>query len=281
MPARSTGFPQADASTDFLRARRGRQLHRLAGVLRRESGDLAMILPFEEVLDALGRAGERHEGLRSIPVDAIVGTVDRTREFDRAFRPTSGRVRGRWERIAAAMRRGEALPPISAYRIGELYFVRDGHHRVSVARALGHESIDGYVTEVRTRVGADRTVTMADLPVKAHERLFFERVPLPPEARAEIQLRDSWEYGDLAESIEAWGFRVMQERGDLLDREAVARVWLEEEYRPVVAMLHEAGLIGDRPETEAYMKVACDRYRLLLTHEWSEDVLARLRQAEK
>src|SRR3954451_14476922 len=108
MPARSTGFPQADASTDFLRARRGRQLHRLAGVLRRESGDLAMILPFEEVVDALGRAGERYEGLRSIPIDAIVGTVDRTREFDRAFRPMSGRVRGRWERIAAAMRRGGA-----------------------------------------------------------------------------------------------------------------------------------------------------------------------------
>jgi hypothetical protein len=279
MPARSTGFPQADATTDFLRARRGQHLHRLAGILRRESGDLALILPFEEVLDALGRAGERYEGLRSIPIDAIVGTVDRTREFDRAFRPTSGRVRGRWERIAAAMRRGEALPPISVYRIGELYFVRDGHHRVSVARALGHESIDGYVTEVRTRVGADRTVTMADLPVKAHERLFFERVPLPPQARADIQLQDGWEYGDLAESIEAWGFRVMQDRGDLLSREEVARLWLEEEYRPVVAMLHEAGLIGDRPETEAYMKVACDRYRLLLTHEWSEAVLERLRAA--
>jgi hypothetical protein len=279
MPARPTGFPQADAQTDFLRARRGSQLARLAAMLRRHPGELGLILPFEEVVAALGREGERSVGLRTVPLDAIVGTVDRTREFDRAFRPTSARVRSRWERIAAAMRRGEAMPPISLYQIGELYFVRDGHHRVSVARALGHDVIDAYVTEVSTRVGAGRTITLAELPLKSHERLFFERVPLPPEGRAAIRLSDPWAYGDLAETIEAWGFRVMQDRGELLDRAEVAGAWFEEEYQPVVAMLHEADLVGRRSDIEAYMRVACDRYRLLHTHEWSEEILARLREA--
>ena len=99
-----------------------------------------VILPFEEVVAALGRRGERRLGQQTIQLDSIVGTVDRGREFDRRFRPTSGRVRTRWERIAAAQRRGEAMPPIDVYRIGELHFVKDGHHRVSVARALGHRT---------------------------------------------------------------------------------------------------------------------------------------------
>ena len=70
----------------------------------------------------------------------------------------------------------------------------------------------------------------------------------------------------------------MQQRGELLDRETVARMWLEEEYRPVVALLHEAGMIeGSGTETEMYMRVAAERYRLLRTHAWSDDVLERLR----
>jgi len=92
-------------------------------------------------------------------------------------------VRPRWERIATAQRRGQAMPPIDVYRIGELHFVRDGHHRVWVARALGHDVIDAYVTVVYTRVGTGNEIRLADLPLKSHERVFYERVPLPDAAR--------------------------------------------------------------------------------------------------
>ena len=119
------------------------------------------ILPFEEVARALGRVGERRLGLELIELDSIIGTVDRSREFDREFRPTSPRVRERWQRINLAQRKGEAMPPIDVYRIGELHFVKDGHHRVSVARALGHRDINAYVTEVLTQVGADREIRHA------------------------------------------------------------------------------------------------------------------------
>jgi hypothetical protein len=273
---RDTGFPNADAQSDFLRARRSRAWAELSRRLRRESGDLELILPFEEVVEALGRVDEHDAGLRVIPIENIVGTVDRTHDFDREFRPTSSRVRARWERIATAQRRGEAMPPISVYQVGEVYFVRDGHHRVSVACALGHKDIDAYVTEVRTRVGAGREITLADLPHKGHERLFEERVPLAPEARARIELRDPWDYGGLAESVEAWGFRSMQGPGVLWDRGEVAARWFAQEYVPVVEMLGEAGLLGTGTETEGYMRVACERYRLLRTHEWSDTVVARL-----
>ena len=130
-------------------------------------------------MEALGRTGQHDLGLQVVPLDAIVGTVDRAVDFDRGFRPTSARLRSRWERIAAAQRRGESLPPVSLYKIGDLYFVRDGHHRVSVAKSLGRDDIDAYVTEVTTRVRLGEDTLVSDLPLKDHERLFRERVPLP------------------------------------------------------------------------------------------------------
>jgi hypothetical protein len=271
-------MPAVDAQHDFLRARRRATVARLVARLRGEPDDIGVILPYEEVIQALGFKSERYLGLRVVPLDAIVGTIDRERDFDRHFRPTSRRVRSRWEQIAAAMRRGDELPPVDLLKVGEIYFVRDGHHRVSVASAQGLSDINAYVTEVVTRVDAGGAIKFTDLPVKSHERVFFERVPLPKEARSEISVTDPWDYAVLAEAVEAWGFRAMQEHGELLDRPQTAELWLEQEYRPVVAMLHEAGLIHEATDTEAYMRIAAERYRLLRTHAWNDEVLQRVVQ---
>jgi hypothetical protein len=275
---KDTGLPRADAESDFSRARRRRALARLSARLRR-ADDVDHILPFEEVVQALGRTGERRLGEQTIPLDSIVGTVDRAREFDRSFRPTSHRVRERWERINLAQRTGTALPPIDVYRIGDMHFVKDGHHRVSVARALGLRDINAYVTEVMTQVGADHAIRMRDLPLKSHERLFYDRVPLPPDARGRIHLSDEWTYAALAEAVEAWGFRVIQARQQPMSRPEVAEAWFREEYEPVVAMLDEAKLIPrDVTDTEAYMHVAALRYMILRTHEWDDQVIDAIRR---
>jgi hypothetical protein len=276
---RSTGSAAADARDDFLRARRRGQLARVLAFLRREPDDVNLILPFDEVVHALGQVGRRALGVQTIPLASIVGTVDRGRDFDRAFRPASAALRARWERIAEAPRRGDPVPPIDVLRVGEAHFVRDGHHRVSVARALGEDVIDARVTEILTRVGMDRSVRLSDLPLKSHERLFHERVPLPPAARARVRPSDAEDYGDLAEGVEAWGFRLMQYERELLDRERTARRWFEEEYLPSVELLREAGLVaGFRTETDAYLQLTCDRYRLLQTQDWSEAAIDRVRE---
>jgi hypothetical protein len=275
---RDTGLPQADAQFDFGRARRRRALARVAAALRREPGDINVILPFDEVVEALGRRGERRLGLQTIPLDSIVGTVDRSREFDRAFRPTSSRVRPRWERIAEASRKGKAMPPIDVYRIGELHFVKDGHHRVSVARELGYEVIEAYVTEVITELGADKAIRLHDLALKSHQRLFYERVPLPPDAREQIKLSDEWRYAALAEAVEAWGFRWIQATGEPKSRAEVAEAWFHEEYEPVIDMLREADLVRRGTETESYMRVAHLRYLILRTHSWDDDVIEAVRR---
>jgi hypothetical protein len=278
---RDTGFPGADAQDDFQRARRRQVMSQLARRLSRDSRDVDVILPFEEVVDALGRVEERYVGLQTIELDSILGTVDRGAHggFDRQFRPTTARVRARWERIANAARRGEPLPPISVYRIGEVHFVRDGHHRVSVARALGRDTIDAYVVEVITRIGAERSLLVGELPLKSHERLFYERAPLPTRARDRVSLTDPWRYALLAEMVEAWGFRAMQDRAEFIDRRTAARLWFDEDYVPIADMVRDAGMVAaDETETDAYMRIVGQRYQLMRTHEWSEEILARLRE---
>ncbi|HEX3749133.1 MAG TPA: chromosome partitioning protein ParB, partial [Streptosporangiaceae bacterium] len=153
MPA-DTGFPRADVENDFLRIRRRQVLSRLAGRLRRGPDDVNVIMPYDEVVAALGFRAEQYLGLRTIKLEAVVGTVDSRRDFDRRFRPTTGRVRERWERLALAQRRGESIPPIDVYQVGDLYFVKDGHHRVSIAMATGQRTIDAYVTRVLTEIPA-------------------------------------------------------------------------------------------------------------------------------
>jgi hypothetical protein len=143
-----TGFPRADAENDFLRARRRQVLAALSHRLRGQPHDRDRLLSLDEAVGPLGWRGERRLGLRSIPLDTIVGTVDSRRDFDRRFRPTSNRVRTRWEQLALAQRRGAPMPPIEVYRVGGKHFVSDGHHRVSIAAATGQQTIDAYVTEL-------------------------------------------------------------------------------------------------------------------------------------
>src|SRR5690348_3778252 len=273
-----TGFPRADVENDFLRARRRQSLARLAQWLRRAPDDVNLILPFDEVVAALGMRGERRLGLQTIRLDTIVGTLDSGRDFDRRFRPTSGRVRERWERLALAQRRGEPIPPIDVYRIGDLHFVQDGHHRVSIAIATGATTIEAYVTEILTVVPAAGIRHRGDLLVKDYERLFRSRVPLPEQAYATISFADPWAYAELGEAVEAWGYRYIQHAHRFFDREEIARLWYAEEFRPVVRMLREADLIGSGTEAEAYQRVARERYRLMRTHEWNDEVIERLRR---
>jgi hypothetical protein len=134
-----TGNAQIDAENAFRRATRARRRAALLGTLRRSPA------PRLDVLDerVLRRSPSRTRGIREIPLDAIIATVEPARapQFDRHFRPARA-ARGRWQRVWMAEHRGEPLPPISVVRFGDRYAVHDGHHRVSVARARGATTID-------------------------------------------------------------------------------------------------------------------------------------------
>jgi hypothetical protein len=158
-----TGLAWVDVEDDFIRARRRHMLARLADWLRGRPGHGSRILLLDEVIAARGWRGEHYLGLQTIQLDTVAGTVDSRRDFDRKFRPTSNRVRHRWERLDLAQRRGVSLPPIDVYRVGNLHFVVDGHHRVSVAVATGSKTIEAHVTEVLTRMRAADTSRCGNL----------------------------------------------------------------------------------------------------------------------
>jgi hypothetical protein len=143
-----TGNLMIDAQTAFSREQRRRRRQRALGWLTRRRGDCLASL--EQILGGDAPALRRQSGLHAIPLDSIVGTAERAkmRTFDGRFRPVST-SRRRWEGLWMAGRRGASLPPISVYRLGDEHFVRDGHHRVSVALSLGMAAIDAEVTELR------------------------------------------------------------------------------------------------------------------------------------
>jgi hypothetical protein len=274
---RDTGSPRADAEADFLRARRLQVMAALtARLLGKESND-RRALSFQEVVDALGLVDEVALGIRVIPVEQIVGSVDRVREFDPKFRPRTGLSRQRFERIDEAVRRGHPLPPIDVYQIGGIYFVRDGHHRVAVYRALELESIEADVRLVRTLVEPDDVHAHSDLAARELRKLFLQRVPVPRMARHALILSDPERYPWFAEMVEAWAARLMFVEGDRLERRAAALRWYTEEFAPVVKMIEDAELLGsDETEADAYMRVAGERYAVFHHHSWNAEIVAEL-----
>lgn len=279
--ARDTGSPRHDAESDFLRARRHQTLSQLAGWLRADPQAARESLSFTEAVQALGRRGERRLGVRLIPLDQIVGSVDKVRDFDRRFRPTSDRSRQRWERVSRLTREGHALPPIQVYKLGNLYFVSDGHHRVSVARAMGQREIEADVTEIDTVIDTEGIGGRRDLDAKNWGLRFLKRVPLTGHRRAEITCTDPTDYHRLAEMVEAWACRLMHAEGAYFDKETMARRWFDEEYTPVLEMIDRAGVRGpDETGADAYIRVAGERYRLIREHDWNMDVLEVIRDQQ-
>lgn len=280
--AKDSGSPRIDAESDFLRARRHQTLSRLAGFLRGDVESAKESLSFTETLEALGRRGEQRLGVRVIPLDQIVGSVDKVRDFDRRFRPTSDRSRQRWEQISRRTREGHSFPPIEVYQLGNLYFVRDGHHRVSVARAMGAREIEADVTAIETVIDTEGIGGRRDLDAKNWGLRFLRRVPLTGHRRAEIVCTDPTDYHRLAEMVEAWACRLMHREHAYFDAETMARRWFDEEYVPVVQLMDQAGVRGpEETGADAYIRVAGERYHLLREHDWNADVLTVIRQQQE
>lgn len=265
MPRFMNMSEQVDA--DFSKARRRAFLRRLSSYLRNDPGS-NRLLSFDEVKKALGAIEQVYIGMRTVPVEKIVGSVGRHRDFDRAFLPSKGGNSSRWKKIDAMMRRAEELPPVSLYKIGDAYFVQDGNHRVSVARQQGVEMIDAEVTEVRSRVPIDSALTAENLLHKLEYRRLLERLPIDrvlPEIK--VELSNVADYRYLASYIEAHGFRLSQLWKRYVSAEEVLRDWYEYSYRPIAEMIREEKVLDafpDRTELDLYLWIVKHREKLVL-----------------
>ncbi|MDQ3999783.1 MAG: chromosome partitioning protein ParB [Actinomycetota bacterium] len=255
------------ADKDFSRARRRAFLRRLGAYLRKDPASNEL-LSFDEVRSALGAVEQTYLGMRVVPVAKIVGSVGRHRDFDRAFLPSKPSLEGRWKKIDQAMHRAEELPPVSVYKIGDAYFVRDGNHRVSVAHQQGIEMIDAEVIELRSRVPIDSAITARDLLYKLEHRRLLERLPIDrvlPELK--VELSDVADYRRLATHIEAHGFRLSQLWRRYVSPEEVMRDWYEYHYAPIAAMIREERVLvafPERTELDLYLWIIAHRERLAM-----------------
>ncbi|MGC7093273.1 hypothetical protein ACPZ19_01280 [Amycolatopsis lurida] len=238
-------------SESFDAAWRQGYVARLAAVVAaRRPGELEL-MRLDDTLAALGHQGEVDLGQQDVPVADIVGTIARKGDFDRQFRPRNRALRDRWDRLADLT----TTEPVRLVRLGQMYFVEDGHHRVALARARGVADLSARVRKICTISCASRCLTVADLPVKAAERMFLERVPLPDDVRWGLWLDHPADWFRLADAAEAWGFRHC-----LHDRVRLAETWWEREVRPVVAGL---ALRGIEPyDVRAYLRALRERETL-------------------
>jgi nucleotide-binding universal stress UspA family protein len=249
-----------DISSAIMDFQSARNKAALKEILARIKGDNNRLLSYDEVRDKLKLRGGSDLGLHEIPLDAIVGSVGRYSDFSRDFLPLQDVNEERWARIKVAATGMVGLPPIEVYKIGETYFVKDGNHRVSVARNLGAKFIQAYVTEVRTRVPITPDIKPDDLIIKAEYSRFLEQTRLD-ELRpdADLTVTVPGKYQILADHIDVHRyFMGLEWQRDISYEEATTH-WYDTVYMPIVHIIREKGILRyfpERTETDLYLWIA-------------------------
>lgn len=245
------------AVVDFHRARRRAALQELFARIRGES---VALLSYEEVRRKLKASSGRERGLRDVPLDAIVGSVGRYTDFTRTFLPKDEVDAHRWARVKVAALDMAGLPPIELYRIGDVYFVRDGHHRVSVAREIGATHIQAYVTEIQAEVPLTPDTDPEDLILKAEYAEFLrwsDLHHLRPDV--DLILTAPGKYEDLKEHISVHRYYMGLERQEPVDLDTAVVHWYETVYQPIVETINRLGVLRDFPdrtEADLYLWIA-------------------------
>jgi hypothetical protein len=217
------------------------------------------LLPLQEATERLRPFRRRHLGVRPVALESIIGTDSRDGDFDRDFHALKPGVRERRRRVATAFPRGD-FPPITVEKLGDAYFVIDGHQRVAVARQMRMATIDADITELTARwhLGADADRT--ELIHAEQERLFMAESGLGA-VRPDAQIRFSRAVGyrQLLETIQVHGYQLMLETPRPLARAEVALDWYTRIYLPAVEMIADDRLDAFCPDA-----TASDRFLWLL-----------------
>ncbi len=268
MESRTDHFRQA--VHDFHEAR---QRAAVEAILSRMTGKSNDLLSYEEVAQKLKLQARAERGIQSIPLDAIVGSVGRTTDFTRTFLPRNPVDEDRWARVKASLSDNLAgWPPIEVYQVGEVYFVLDGNHRVSIARQEGWEKIEARVIEVKTNVPLTPDVSPDDLIIKAEYAGFLdetELLRLRPDADLSVSVPGQYE--KLREYIQVHRYYMgLDFQRDISYTEALTH-WYDTEYLPLVNIIRERGLLRwfpERAETDLYLWVSEHRAALQESLGW-------------
>jgi hypothetical protein len=250
-----------EARTDFDSAYRKSTWRGILNWVTRNRVDL---LPYDEVRTRLPVKGQHYVGMREVPLDAIIGSVSRYNDFDRAFLPRQTHTRERWENVDSAHLQDIILPPIEVYQIGDAFFVKDGNHRVSVARMKGQAYIDAYVIRLDVPVEIEPDLDLNSLILKQEEGEFLEKTLLKEyRPDAEMQLTIPGMYANLLDHIRVHRWYMGEKsKGYISEQEAVVD-WYDTVYMPLVEIIRRQKILYEFPNrTEA------DLYLWIIEHRW-------------
>jgi len=255
-----SSLASAEASRHFSQARMQAFWQEAWGLLTGHSIDL---LRFEEVKQRLRLRDERYMGLQEILLDKIVGSVGRYKDFTRSFLPRTNAIRSRWQRLDAMARGPSGFPPIEVYKVGQVYFVSDGNHRVSVARQLGAKTIEAYVTELPTAVPIDEHTSPDDLIIKEGYAAFLMTTHLDKlRPGSAVILTEPARYKDLEEHIDVHRYFMGIEQDRPIDYEDAVASWYDHVYLPMIELIRKYDVLHSFPgRTEA------DLYAWLIKHQ--------------
>ena len=251
------------ALEDFDAARFRAFRRSIGSILTRRARRLQSIEP---VLEAAGLEGRAYGGVQEIPLERVVGSAAppaKIGDFDPGFLPVNRRVRDRWTRIYREMVEGQELPPIDVYKVGDDYYVIDGHHRVSVARSLGRATISARVVEVRTRAPLGPNPDAGTLLRAAEYAAFLDTTQLHrtrPEARLECSRLGR--YDEILKHILGHGYFIGLEQHREVPLPEAAAGWYDHVYKPIAAAIRKHGVLEALPgwtEADLYVEI---------THRW-------------
>jgi hypothetical protein len=245
---------------DFQRARFKSFKNRVWDSL---SGQRTTLLSYDDIKEKLHIGGPIYRGMQTVRVDQIAGSLNRYHEFDRVFLPASENLATRWQSVNRAFYQDVSLPPVVLYKVGQVYFVVDGHHRVSVAREQGQIYIEAEVRECSTRVNITADIKPEDLQILEDKVHFLERTSLDsvkPESNIKLTIPDGFDR--MLEHIAVHRyFMGLDLQRDISEEEAIAD-WYDRVYMPVVNIIRETNILKEFPN-----KTEGDLYLWVLDHQ--------------
>lgn len=242
------------AMEDFSRAKRRAHFNSFFNTLQWKNSDL---LSLYEVTKIIKPRKETYLGMQTIPVNKIIGSEGRYRDFSSAFLPKKEMLKNRWTSIDMARMDDVILPPISVYSLGGNYFVRDGNHRVSVAKSMGVEFIDAEVVELDSQIELEPGMTLKQIKARAVEyerKMFISQYNPTYLPMGEIRFSAPGSYPEMVNHILVHKYYINQNRSDEISFEDAAKSWYENVYKPIINEVRKDKVLSNFPgETEGDM----------------------------
>ena len=255
--------------SDFSQAMQKAFWEELKGFILRKS---TRLLPFDDVKEKLDIWFVQDLGIQTVFIDSIVGSEGRYRSFTRHFLPLEEDLRDRWKKVAQAHYFRQDLPPVELYKVRDAYFVKDGHHRVSVARAKRVRNIEARVYEYECDVPLDKKTDLEKLAIQEAYHQFLKDTQISksrPHLRLQLTLLGG--YTILMEHIQAHKYYLEKIKGEDISLPEASCSWYDNVYTPLATVIRKNRIMKQFPhrtETDFYLWMIQHRHQLINEHGW-------------